>query len=386
MDTSNSSIDFEILWKKLHASLTEEEEEQLAQWLQKASHRRYFERLSQISRSSPPPSSPDVSQAWRMVARRTADPARPVRRRTVYLSGVAAGLLLLVIGGYLGWFSSAPPSAEPPSSTLIEPGTDRAVLVTEDGATYDLSAGHTLSLQTGHTEINSQGTSLAYTAAGKVSTETTYHTLKIPRGGEFTLTLSDQTQVWLNAETVLRFPTHFSGTYREVELTGEAYFKVSKDPTKPFRVISGNQLTEVLGTSFNVSCYEEDSLIYTTLVEGKVNVSSADHPAVQQTLRPHHQSYLSKATGALAQQAVDPQPYVAWQQGRFYFKDEPLEKLMTTLSRWYDVEVTFANAAARHYRFTGNLERYQDFEHILNLLQATEEVTFEVAGRSITVE
>ena len=382
------TIDIEILWKKVHTALTPEEEVRLDQWLQDDAHRRYFEEITQrwASAGLRNKHTLDTSLAWQKVARQTQGNYSR-RRRLRYAMGIAASFLLFAVGVY--FWPGAPaeaPVAVQQAAPVIPPGTHRAVLVTDDGNTYDLSAKTNLDLQTGSTHVSSQGTSLAYTATETASEPVSYHTLKIPRGGEFQLTLPDQTRVWLNSETTLRFPTRFAAGHRQVELSGEAYFEVAKNADKPFRILSGSQVTEVLGTSFNVASYENDSLVYTTLVEGKVAVSLRDQPDTRQILQPSHQSLLSKQQGTIAQRVVDTDAYVAWQQGRFYFKEQPLEEIMKTFARWYDVDVQFLNESARAYHFTGNLERYENFENILELLQATGEVKFKTAGRAITVE
>ena len=106
--------------------------------------------------------------------------------------------------------------------------------------------------------------------------------------------LSDSTKVWLNSETILRYPVQFGQEERVVELIGEAFFEVSEDKSRAFKVLSGEQVVEVYGTSFNISSYENEALIYTTLVEGKVNVYLSDNPEMHQVLLPNYQSYLFK--------------------------------------------------------------------------------------------
>jgi transmembrane sensor len=210
--------------------------------------------------------------------------------------------------------------------------------------------------------------------------------LKIPRGGEFYLTLSDNTKVWLNSETTLKYPVEFAGEERRVELTGEAFFEVEKDAERPFRVVSDEQVVEVLGTSFNISSYPEDSVILTTLVEGKVNVFLGENPETSQTLLPKHQSFLARGEDRIMQREVDVSEYVAWKDGEFYFRDQSLENIMKTLSRWYDIDVVFNEPQAKDILFTGHLERYENFERILNLIQRTNEVSYSEEGRTITID
>lgn len=256
----------------------------------------------------------------------------------------------------------------------------------DDGTAYNLSSGQNLDVEEGGTQISSQGTSLQYKESKESAAEVKYNTLVIPQGGQFSLSLADGTEVWLNAGTTLRYPTSFIGKERKVELTGEAYFEVTKNAEMPFRVLSGEQVVEVLGTSFNIASYQEDSSIYTTLVEGKVSVFLEKTPQVRKTLLPEQQSIFVKGTDKINKRVVDVEQYIGWKDGWFYFKDESLESIMQTLSRWYDVEVRFKNEEAKKLQFTGKIKRYEDLKDVLNLLEKTNEVTFKIDRRYITVE
>jgi ferric-dicitrate binding protein FerR (iron transport regulator) len=270
---------------------------------------------------------------------------------------------------------------------VIAPGTDKAILILDDNSSYELSAEQNLSLNTGGSRISSIGNALKYTQdeGAPKPKETRYNTLKIPRGGQFVLFLEDSTKVWLNSETSLRFPVSFTDETREVELIGEAYFEVQKD-TRPFRVISGQQVVEVLGTEFNISSYPESPHIVTTLVEGKVDVHLSEHPAIRQTLTPNHQSTLVKTESQILRREVDPHAFVAWKEGRFCFKEQSLENIMKTLSRWYNVEIVFETEQAKQIRFTGDIKRHEDFKNIVELIEKTQEVKFRIEGRSILIK
>jgi ferric-dicitrate binding protein FerR (iron transport regulator) len=184
----------------------------------------------------------------------------------------------------------------------------------------------------------------------------------------------------------LRFPVQFAGDIRRVELSGEAYFEVAKNAEVPFVVVSDNQQIKVLGTQFNVSSYPDDQQISTTLVEGKVDVSLAGNPETHIVLKPSEQGQFSKENNQMAKRIVDVTPFVAWKDGRFVFHDQPLQDIMKTLSKWYDVEVVFANEGDKSLRFTGNLERYAEFGSILAKIERTNEVEFEIINNVITIK
>ena len=146
-----------------------------------------------------------------------------------------------------------------------------------------------------------------------------------------------------------------------VELTGEAFFEVTKNEKVPFIVSSNNQQVRVLGTQFNISSYPDEQSTVTTLVEGSVEVSLQGNPAEKTTLKPNEQSYFSNNENVIMKRNVDISQFVAWKDGRFVFQNQTLENIMKTLSKWYDVQVVFANENSRNLKFTGNLERYSDF-------------------------
>ena len=266
------------------------------------------------------------------------------------------------------------------------PGVDKAMLILDDGSTYDLYANKELSIEEGGTRINSQGTGIQYVQEKESTKALKYNTLKIPRGGEFFLLLSDSTRVWLNSETILRYPVQFFGDERKVELIGEAFFEVKENKEKPFIVVSNEQIVEVLGTSFNISSYKEDSIIYTTLVNGKVEVYLKDNPEIKQSLSPNYQSTLLKKEGLISQRKVDTYQYIAWKEGRFVFEYQTLGEIAKVLERWYNVDFVFANAELKDIPFSGEFLRYGDIEKIYEIIQKTgTQLKFKQTERTIEI-
>ena len=184
-----------------------------------------------------------------------------------------------------------------------------------------------------------------------------YHELVIPRGGEFSLTLSDGTEVYMNADSKLRFPTKFGKNERVVELEGEAYFQVARNEKSPFIVKSSCMAIKVLGTEFNVSAYSEDSVIQTTLVRGSVEVSS-ERGGQSVVLHPGEQSVLNRQDYSLSVCTVDVSYAMAWKEGRLRFKEKPLSEVMKVISRWYDVEVVYEDEEVKDYPFGCNFNRH----------------------------
>ncbi|MTI33478.1 FecR family protein [Xanthovirga aplysinae] len=380
-------LDFEILWKKLHSSLNEEDERSLKKWMDEdQKHSEFFHRLkSDGTKGTLPFAQIDAQDSWEeLVQKIEGGKKNSFARYLRFASGIAASLLL-GIGGY--WFWSPTTSLEKKVSEEIHsiaPGSKGVVLITGDGTLYELSDYQNMNIQMEDADIKSETSSLKYTAK-KPPSKTVYHTLKVPRGGEFFLTLSDNSKVWLNSETTLKYPVTFSEDERVVELIGEAYFEVEKDVEKPFSVISEGQTVQVLGTAFNISSYPENADILTTLVEGKVKLFKTHTPDKSEILVPNSQGIFSKKTAEITQQKVEADKIISWIEGKLIFTDQRLEKMLETLSRWYDVKVIYQNEEVRGKRFTGTVKRQEDFKDVLRLIEKTNEVKFELKGNTLIV-
>ena len=149
-----------------------------------------------------------------------------------------------------------------------------------------------------------------------------------------------------------------------VELSGEAYFKVSKDALRPFVVKMNGVNVRVLGTSFNVRSYADEGQVVTTLVEGKVKVNDQDIVAGEQAV-------YSKNDGKTTVRQVEVEQYVAWQEGTFVFRNERLENVMKTLGRWYGVEFHFIYERAKEIRIGARFGRYDDMQPIVDMIKKT---------------
>jgi ferric-dicitrate binding protein FerR (iron transport regulator) len=212
-------------------------------------------------------------------------------------------------------------------------------------------------------------------------TEVLYNTVSTPRGGQYQLTLSDGSKVWLNASSSLRFPTAFPGTERRVEITGEAYFEVAGNESKPFVVdIAGKGEVEVLGTQFNINAYEDEPAIKTTLLEGKVKVSESNG-SQSSVLKPGQQAQL--ANGIRVMDNVDMEEIMAWKTGWFYFDRQELPAIMRQVSRWYDVDVRYEGRISKK-SFSGIVGRDNDIKDVLKIMENAG-IRFRIEGSSITV-
>ncbi|WP_099289844.1 FecR domain-containing protein [Butyricimonas sp.] len=214
--------------------------------------------------------------------------------------------------------------------------------------------------------------------------EVRVHTLEVPQGSEFRLTLSDGTRVWMNAGSKLCYPEYFDGEKREVILAGEAYFEVEHDAEVPFIVKTADMDITVLGTSFDVKAYPEDEYVITTLATGKIKqkyVASGE----EIVLSPSEQAVYMKSNGLLKTERVDVGEAIGWKNGRVVMKNKPLKEIFKELARWYDFEVEYKNDRLQDTRFYLNMDRYDDIKMVLEKLQKTNGVKFIFYGRKIFV-
>lgn len=382
-------IDYSIIWKFIHSNLDEEEKNELDRWLEAdTGHRAYFEKAVQDAKNKTIIESTSVNKNPKTV-QTFISVKKSFRQKTIYLGKVAALVLLIVSAGYGVFILNKNPEKELNLSEIsFDPGIQKATLVLNNGEQLDLEAGKDTLLLQKETEIRNSGSKLQYQTLSKnkqfPEEETIqYNTLLVPRGGEYTLVLSDETKVHLNSESILKFPVNFTGDVREVHLKGEAYFEVKTDASRPFIVNTGSVITKVFGTSFNVNSYPEKDLITTTLVEGNVTISKVGANAAEVQLLPGEQGNFSKTGETIQKTKVDISEYTAWKDGRFVFRDKTLQEITDILGRWYDVDFVFENRDISTIRFTGNLKRYENIQQILSKISKTNEIKFTAYEKTI---
>lgn len=309
----------------------------------------------------------------------------PVKTRRIWPGIAAAASLLLVLG--LGLFYIGQKQADQRfAKTDIAPGRNTAVLTFSNGKTISLSEAKAGVIIDAAALTYNDGTPIHPKGNGVYPSEMT--SLTTPRGGQYQVTLSDGTKVWLNAASSLKFPSSFANvSKREVLVTGEAYFEVAKDKAHPFIVRTQKQELEVLGTHFNVTSYAEEGSTRTTLIEGRVKISRARGSSALSRgqkniiLKPGQQSEIDN-DGLIQVKQVDTEDAIAWKNGLFVFEDEPLEKIMYKVSRWYDVTIVY-DGADRNKLFGGTVSRYDHISKVLEKLELTGGVHFEIIGKKV---
>jgi transmembrane sensor len=268
----------------------------------------------------------------------------------------------------------------------IKPGGNKAILTLANGkqVILDEAKDGVLINQSGMTIKKSGNGQLVYqvNSPSRTSGKVSYNTISTPRGGEYQITLPDGTHIWLNAASSLRFPDRFTGEERNVELKGEAYFEVAKNKEMPFKVRTGDQMIQVLGTHFNVKAYEDEPSYRTTLLEGSVKIYSGKQGSI---IKPGEQAKVSRQGEDKIQIAqVDVEEEMAWKNNKIIFNSKPLKDIMRSVSRWYDVEVIYEGQIAEKV-FTGTISRYENVSKVLKMLESTNLVHFKIEERRITV-
>ncbi|SFM62809.1 FecR family protein [Chitinophaga sp. YR627] len=301
----------------------------------------------------------------------------------------AAVALLIGVATFL-WVNQRKPAgpgnnmAAAGKNMPIAPGRDGAILTLADGSTMVLdSAGNGVLANQNGTSVVLQNGQLAYNTGDGAAGAPVYNTVSTPKGRQFKLILPDGTKVWLNAASIIRYPTSFEGKERNITLQGEAYFEVSQDAKTPFKVTTDEATTiEVLGTSFNINAYTNENIIRTTLLDGAVRINAYHQTA---TLKPGQQAAVKPSKGQMVVlNAVNTDQVMAWKNGLFNFDDASLDEVMRQLERWYDIEVVYEKGIPTAH-FGGEINKQNTLQDVLHILEGSK-VDFQLEGRKLIVK
>ncbi|WP_114937607.1 FecR family protein [Mucilaginibacter endophyticus] len=296
---------------------------------------------------------------------------------------IAATLLIGVCLFYYFYKEKKQPGASDQiaRATKIVPGGNKATLTLSNGNIITLDSAHNgmLANQSNVQIIKKKNGQLVYDASAinRTGNEVAYNTITTPRGGQYQVQLPDGSNVWLNAESSLKFPAHFTGVRREVMLTGEGYFEVAKDKAHPFAVEINNTEVEVLGTHFNIMGYKDEAATATTLLEGSVKIKKGNR---EQMIVPGQQA---KVNQDITIANVNVNEAVEWKNGNFNFSHEKLEGIMRKIARWYDVDVAYEGKVT-NATFVGTIPRSEQISEVLKYLELTGLVHFKISERRIT--
>ncbi|OFY38446.1 MAG: hypothetical protein A2X18_02930 [Bacteroidetes bacterium GWF2_40_14] len=310
-------------------------------------------------------------------------------KRSVLLRQVAAAAALILTLGTGGYFiySNIKTSSLAKNEVIdlkpdLPPGGNKALLTLSDGSTIllDSAQNGVVASQANTKVLKLDNGRIAYNSIGGDDTETVYNMISTPRGGQYELNLPDGSRVMLNASSSIRFPVAFKGAERKVEITGEAYFEVTKDRKMPFIVTVRGMNVEVLGTHFNISAYEEDKSIKTTLLEGSVKVTQGINLAL---LSPGEQAQLNEDGDITVTKGVNTDEIVAWTNGWFEFNSFNIEEIMLRIGRWYDVDIEY-NGQISKETFSGIVSRSSNISQVLMIMEQAG-IKFKIEGKKITV-
>lgn len=374
-------------WVKRYSSgtLTSEEGKKLRIWIEKTSeNQKLFEQyLRSIKTHRVVFGMQKLNQidSWKTLQGKL----QRNKRRSFIRRGMAiAASLVLLLGVGIMFLLQQEIVGEQEKLIQIFPGTTKATLVLANGAQVNL-------MDESLKEVKEQGIWIAndtlkglqYQRMDAMTDDSLYHTIKVPVGGEYHFTLSDGTKVWLNSDSELRFPIHFTKEKREIYLKGEIYVEVVADAHSPFIVHTQEVAVEVLGTKFNVAAYTDETRVVTTLLEGAVHVAYGEE---EQLLSPEEQAIAHLKDSTLKTERVDASVVISWIKGVFEYENMTLEQIAAQLERWYDVKFVFSAPEFKERRFTGVVKKYEVLNDVLKLIEKTTNVCFSMSGRVIAVQ
>ncbi|MAU15399.1 MAG: hypothetical protein CMH46_07655 [Muricauda sp.] len=373
-----------LLLKLVENRISRTESEELLEWLEQEGNREYFNEfvaINQLVNAKRNFTNKDL------LGHKIEKETRKRRYRTYFKYAAAiAGLVTATFLFRDDIIDLGKPEARSPVivDNQIRTGTNTAVLTLEDGKDVHLDSESGFSTQ----NLEAKEDQVVYRPKKDGVKEVAYNFLTVPRGGQFSLTLSDGTVVWLNSESKLKYPVDFvEGKSREVHLIyGEAYFDVASSDDNhgdDFKVYHDQQEIRVLGTQFNLKAYGDEPEILTTLVEGRVSVT---HGGETLEIVPGEQSRLNVGTGVVKVSEVDVLSETSWRNGIFSFKEKPLKEIMRTLSRWYDMEVVFENKALEDKKFKGVLRKSQSIEEVLSVIMSNSLDSYEINRKTVILK
>lgn len=318
-------------------------------------------------------------------------PAKPQARTNFFhITGwwAAAAVILLLGAGTFLLFNKVDKPVKVAKTVLAKdinaPESNRALITLASGQKLylDSALNGALVMQGNVKLIKQPNGEIVYQAPGKITAGAMeYNTLVNPQGSKvINLTLADGTKLWLNAGSSLTYPVAFVGNERKVAITGEAYFEVAHNSAIPFKVMKGEMEVTVLGTHFNISAYNDEDIISTTLIEGSVKVSKGKMNIV---LQPGQQSQLIDQELKIIKN-VNIEQITSWKDGWFYFESADLKTILRQFSRWYDVKVIYEGNISNR-KFFGIVKRSSSLQTVLEMLQDND-IIFRIEGKNLFVK
>lgn len=328
----------------------------------------------------------------RLVARsgtQLSEVQKQSKERSLYWKlGIASSILIVLTAGFYSYRAYRTSQTLKTSSVRAEnilPGGNKAILTLSNGTKVVLDETHNgqLAKNSGIQIVKLSDGQLLYKMSDRKNSmgSTEYNTIETPLGGQYQIILEDNTKVWLNAGSSLKYPVVFNAKRREVELTGEGYFEVSKDKQRRFLVKTETEQVEVFGTHFNINAYKNEHLVKTTLLEGSVKVSKKGTEG-SAFLEPGQQSEFSKGKFQIIH--VDAEEAIAWKNGYFVFDNDDLKTALRKVARWYSVDIDYKEELG-DVQIGGSVSKFSDVNKVLSVLHLTTGLNFKIEGRRLIV-
>ena len=381
-------ISWEILLKSVRQTLSSEEEAIFQKWLSRdMRHKAYYEKMCRVWLSDDTTCDlyTDIAE---MIARfddyvRNDRKAKYRKIRKYIYRSASCLLLLLTVGGGVMLLQKEKQETDNRITSSIFPGTGKAMILLPNGEKVDIdSLADSLPYRKERFTVEKDSGIIRY--SGQQQLHADYHTIVIPRGGEYQVKLSDGTTVWLNSDSRLKIPTSFVGNERKVCLSGEAYFDVVKNDGKPFIVETDWGNIKVYGTEFNVKRYSDEGLLKATLVEGVIGFSNDNMPELK--LQPGYRLSLVEGQSEPIVEKVKIYNEIAWKNQRFCFENKTLGTIARDIERWYNVEIIFEDPALKRLEFSGSLSRCGEIKTLLRFFEESADIAFSVDDRTISVK
>ena len=363
----------------LKQTLTEEEKDELDEWILASDENMIlFEKMTDeknLIQANEWFKKMNVEGDLQKIKRKI-ETRKPVR---LWQYVVAAAVVIgIIIGVYL-YRDSGNKNDKPIAVQTqdIMPGSDKATLTLDNGKIIELGNDGADTTINDQVKILRKDGQLIYSSAAPTN-EVVYHTLSIPRKGQYKLILPDGSKVWLNSESSIRYPVSFADKERKVFVTGETFFEVAKDKTIPFKVVKDDITVEALGTEFNVNAYSNEPHVAATLVEGSVLISKGSKENI---LKPGQQAQLNGDNFQIVN--AETNNVIAWKNNEFKFRNTPIDVIMRQVERWYDADVVYQDSLSLHMNAT--IERDVPVSKLLHILEQTDQVHFKIEGKKIIV-
>ncbi|MBC8769095.1 DUF4974 domain-containing protein [Arenibacter sp. BSSL-BM3] len=370
-----------IIRQYLQNTISVEDLEYLKDWISKEDNQEYFREFIYSHYKN---KAYDTKKAFELFEDATWDKGVVVRfkslRATIFK--YAAVFVVLIALSYAIFYSNQNADIKLPDDQVTLEVEGSGVKVLNTSVSKDLTGkdGEVLAKQDKNT--------LDYQGINSEDGEIVYNVLRVPYGKTFEVLLPDQTHVFLNAGSSLRYPNKFQkGKDREVLLEGEGYFKVSKDKNSPFIVNANGITTEVFGTEFNITSYGDDSFTSVVLIEGSVGVTdnSKRLSGLQPDLMLKPNDMATKTKGEeISVEQVDIAEHVSWISGTLFFKNENFRSIVKKLQRHYNVVVINNYKALEEKKFTGRFD-IESVEQILKTFQKSNNFNYIITKNNIII-